>query len=357
MKRHEFKEVTISNFFKKINNPNNLIFENMCGEIQRKIDIDHLNELIQYQKSYYEKYNEFLFPNPIILCKLGDKFAVIDGQHRIQCIKTLLEEYKIDFYIMASIITIDDIEEYDALFLSVNLNKPVVLFKNITDWKEVGKYIEDYFLNNYNIYNKNSENPRIPHINFQNMLKYINENNIIQKCNLNKDQFINEIKELNNYYSGINGLTKFTEYIQDYPKLLKRCKEKQVNNPLYLGIYQNFEWLERIVYKINNNLQYHQMEHMSLKYNHVKIKKPLRKFVWESYNNKNLDGKCYVCDRDIDYDTFECGHIVSVFKGGTTTLNNLKPICSSCNKDMGIKNLEEYKKELITDTFAAAQQI
>ena len=39
----------------------------MCGEIQRKIDIDHLNELIQYQKSYYEKYNEFLFPNPIIL--------------------------------------------------------------------------------------------------------------------------------------------------------------------------------------------------------------------------------------------------------------------------------------------------
>ena len=79
MKRHEFKEVTISNFFQKINNPNNLIFENMCGEIQRKIDIDHLNELIQYQKSYYEKYNEFLFPNPIILCKLADKFAVIDG--------------------------------------------------------------------------------------------------------------------------------------------------------------------------------------------------------------------------------------------------------------------------------------
>ena len=89
MRRHEFKEVTISNFFQKINNPNNLIFENMCGEIQRKIDIDHLNELIQYQKSYYEKYNEFLFPNPIILCKLADKFAVIDGQHRIQCIKTL----------------------------------------------------------------------------------------------------------------------------------------------------------------------------------------------------------------------------------------------------------------------------
>ena len=38
MKRHEFKEVSISNFLKKINNQNNLLFKNMCGEIQRKID-------------------------------------------------------------------------------------------------------------------------------------------------------------------------------------------------------------------------------------------------------------------------------------------------------------------------------
>jgi len=346
MEIHEYKEVLISDFFKIINNQNNLIFKNMCGEIQRKIDIDHLNELIQYQKNFYKKYNNFLFPNPIILCKNNDKFAIIDGQHRIQCIKTLFNEYNIDFNIMLSIINIDDINEYDELFLSVNLNKPVVLFKNITDWKTVGKYIEDYFLNNYNIYNKNSENPRVPHINFQNMLKYINENNIIEKCNLNKDQFINEIVELNNYYSGINGLSNLTKYIQNYPILLKKCNEKQPNNPLYLGIYQNFEWIERIIYKINNNLKYHQMNHISLKYNHIKIKKPLKKLVWTSYNNKNLDGNCYVCSRNIDYDTFECGHIISVFKGGNTTLNNLKPICSCCNKDMGVHNLEEYKSSL-----------
>ena len=71
MKRHEFKEISISNFLKKINNKNNLLFKNMCGEIQRKIDIDHLNELIQYQKKYHEKYSEFIFPNPIILCKIN----------------------------------------------------------------------------------------------------------------------------------------------------------------------------------------------------------------------------------------------------------------------------------------------
>jgi 5-methylcytosine-specific restriction endonuclease McrA len=91
------------------------------------------------------------------------------------------------------------------------------------------------------------------------------------------------------------------------------------------------------------------MEHISLKNNHVKIKKPLRKKVWSAYNNLNLVGNCYVCNRDTDYDSFECGHIVSVFYGGKTEFNNLKPICSSCNKDMGIHNLEEYKNSLIQE--------
>ena len=40
-------------------------------------------------------------------------------------------------------------------------------------------------------------------------------------------------------------------------------------------------------------------------------------------------------------------YIVSVFYRGKTEFNNLKPICSSCNKDMGIHNLEEYKSSLI----------
>ena len=91
------------------------------------------------------------------------------------------------------------------------------------------------------------------------------------------------------------------------------------------------------------------MEHISIKSKHIKIKKPLRKKVWSTYNNNNLEGKCYVCDRNTDYDTFECGHIISVFYGGKTEFNNLKPICSTCNKDMSINNLEEYKQSLLQE--------
>ena len=42
----------------------------------------------------------------------------------------------------------------------------------------------------------------------------------------------------------------------------------------------------------------------------------------------------------------QCGHIKSVFYGGRTNIDNLEPICTKCNLDMGIKNLMDYKKEL-----------
>ena len=56
-------------------------------------------------------------------------------------------------------------------------------------------------------------------------------------------------------------------------------------------------------------------------------------------------GKCFVCEKDIDYDEFECGHVTAAFWGGNQSLNNLEPICGPCNRDMGVENLNEYKRK------------
>ena len=66
--------------------------------------------------------------------------------------------------------------------------------------------------------------------------------------------------------------------------------------------------------------------------------------VWLKRNANAIEGKCYVCSGAISYDTFECGHITAAFKGGGTTLANLEPICKMCNNDMGIDDLEEFKR-------------
>ena len=74
------------------------------------------------------------------------------------------------------------------------------------------------------------------------------------------------------------------------------------------------------------------------------IPKSLKILVWDKNIGKEKGiGKCDVCKCDIDSKNFECGHIISVKDGGETNINNLLPICSSCNKSMGTQNLIEFK--------------
>ena len=75
------------------------------------------------------------------------------------------------------------------------------------------------------------------------------------------------------------------------------------------------------------------------------IPKSLKILVWDKNIGKEKGiGECDVCDSEIDSKNFECGHIKSVRDGGGTTIDNLLPICSVCNKSMGAQNLHEFKK-------------
>jgi len=75
------------------------------------------------------------------------------------------------------------------------------------------------------------------------------------------------------------------------------------------------------------------------------IPQPLRRQVWETYNGYKYNVKCYCCKHNnINPFQFECGHVVADAKGGSINVNNLRPICSSCNKSMGTNNLYDFKK-------------
>ena len=99
------------------------------------------------------------------------------------------------------------------------------------------------------------------------------------------------------------------------------------------------------MYKIKNNVEYDSMEHISID-TRIKIKTKLKREVWTKSFSNSMIGSCNICREEIDYDNFHCGHIESVFYGGETNKSNLLAICSKCNLNMGIKNLDEYKKEL-----------
>jgi 5-methylcytosine-specific restriction endonuclease McrA len=78
-----------------------------------------------------------------------------------------------------------------------------------------------------------------------------------------------------------------------------------------------------------------------------KIPKAIREQVWLTYIGKKFENKCYVfwCSNIITPFTYEVGHNIPESKGGATMIDNLRPICRSCNGSMGNQySIDEWNK-------------
>jgi 5-methylcytosine-specific restriction endonuclease McrA len=77
-----------------------------------------------------------------------------------------------------------------------------------------------------------------------------------------------------------------------------------------------------------------------------KIPTAVKKTLWSLTFPNGSQGTCYCCKTEVISQTnFDCGHIISEKNGGKVELDNLKPICPSCNSSMGTKNMDDYIKE------------
>jgi 5-methylcytosine-specific restriction endonuclease McrA len=78
-----------------------------------------------------------------------------------------------------------------------------------------------------------------------------------------------------------------------------------------------------------------------------KIPKALRDQVWLHWMGRVYEGKCKIlwCRNIITVHNFQCGHNIPASKNGATTLDNLVPICNSCNGSMSNKyTISEWNK-------------
>jgi 5-methylcytosine-specific restriction endonuclease McrA len=79
-----------------------------------------------------------------------------------------------------------------------------------------------------------------------------------------------------------------------------------------------------------------------------KKKKPipvaLKRKVWSKWVGEDIGkAKCMCCQlTDITQLSFHCGHIIAEAMGGELKVDNLKPICQSCNSSMGTTNMNEF---------------
>jgi hypothetical protein len=77
-----------------------------------------------------------------------------------------------------------------------------------------------------------------------------------------------------------------------------------------------------------------------------KIPVAVRNGVWYKYIGGLYYSTCFCCNFEpITKSNYECGHIVSEKNGGKVHLNNLRPICSACNKSIGTRNMEHFMEQ------------
>ena len=71
------------------------------------------------------------------------------------------------------------------------------------------------------------------------------------------------------------------------------------------------------------------------------IPKNVRTIIWNHYIGEDIiKHKCLCCKKVTIHNTnFEVGHVISEKNNGTHEINNLRPICSSCNHSMGTENM------------------
>lgn len=76
--------------------------------------------------------------------------------------------------------------------------------------------------------------------------------------------------------------------------------------------------------------------------------KAMRKSIYTKwYGGTDRAGKCFCgCNNTVIWeDTVVYGHIIPYSKGGSTNMENLRPICVSCNSSMGNKHMAVFLKD------------
>ena len=321
------------------------IFHRSCGDIQRSLDAEHLEELLEYQEGLHSRKGRYSFPTPLIVARRGEQYALVDGQHRLEAIRRLLAGGAELPPIPVGVFQIKDVDEYDELFLAINKSKPVQLYRNVRDYKEVLRHVKAFFQDNFALFLKSSNRPRRPCLNVDNLLAYIDEHGLLARLGLSADALIREIEEINKCYCRRWRTLLAESHIPSLSTHARTCRTKQPANPLFLGLFQHFEWVHRIVERVEYDRAYEEMSHPRSDMRQS-IPKTMRRKVWQKRCSEKLVGACYTCGEALSYDAFECGHVVAVVDGGKSVIDNLEPVCQTCNRDMGTMNLEAYRAKL-----------
>tara|TARA_B100000929_G_scaffold283948_1_gene265598 strand:- start:5755 stop:7089 length:1335 start_codon:yes stop_codon:yes gene_type:complete len=300
---------------------------------QRPVDGERVKDIVEhYQKKLNN--NIFEFISPLIVAKYDNMLYIIDGQHRFKAIEYLFghdEKFNEDKKVPLVVIPARSMEHIEDLFQTLNKLLPLSDVYKLQDKNKKKIIVEtsDYFFKKYRNF-FTTKKARRPFINKNDFENFLLNSDIIDELDIidSSTDFTFLLEKVNSFYS-LQPTSFFPQKGQvNFDKIIDKIKKK---GGLYLGLFPKFEWIKHIKEKIWEN-------------DDNILGKGIRDQVWNEYIgiDKGTE-KCFCCKiQVISQQNFETGHIISKKKGGSNNLINLLPICSKCNKSMGVTAMFEY---------------
>ena len=303
---------------------------------QRPLNIQHVNELIMsFEKSIKEtKAIKYCSSVPHIGITPQGKKYIIDGQHRINAFKTICTKYKNAFDTLVLYEQCDNEKELQEAWDRSN-----------TVWSQIdpvggdrpkvprNKAVEKLWNERLIQYDgtkgmiSRSEKPNKPHL---------NENIFLSKLTTVNFSSYEELETMfNNANKSIKKSSLCLKFKEKSPDKWIKCEKYDC----FIGLVKDF-----------TNYMTLEIDPNAVDYNEKRKKEPIPKAVkdavWKKYNGDNGIAKCFVCeDTEIRMNAFHAGHIISDKDGGLPVVDNLIPICATCNTSMGSINLYTFKEK------------
>jgi len=287
--------------------------------VQRLVDIQHVNDIVSYQIDHYKKHKLFSLGGPFIVAELNKQLYLLDGHHRLASLKRLIKFFvsedvgKLNIvYQLQKLKTKNELKEY---FSAICHNMPIdewhMDILNIREdeeqerqlkIKEKADCIIELFNKKFPDILKTTNRPQRPNIRRDDFYRTIMNDPDLLK--ISQDKYFNKILECN-----------------------EKCKKEFDHNKFSKVTCVKFE----------KSGCYLSIENYKAK--KIAIPKYIRIAVWNQEFGDKTEGECKTCHKVLSIHHYEVGHIISEANGGGMELDNLTIQCSMCNKSAGRNNL------------------
>jgi hypothetical protein len=263
-------------------------------------------------------------------------YYILDGQHRIEALKSC----KNIFDINVQLIFFDSIIDMKKYFKSINQNSNFEIEYQTTDTD----YIQDikvFLKKQLELhYNKAFCKNNITLGNRYNINEFVNlfDEEIIKLFYDSNEKEFDCGKYLYDTICDINDDTLNSFDKLDNQNLYTNASDKSVFDHQFILCLKNVKWIDNLLDE-DQEIIFEKIREKK-----PKITKKLSNAIWNKYIGKeNAIGKCFSCKEKISIQHFECGHLISHKNGGPTTIENLRPFCPECNRQLGSANFLEKK--------------